>query len=159
MPFNVRTPANSDPTIAHPLLVVYAAAGNNRYETEGLTGLTTETTARGFIVAYPDHPRLSLPVLEELATILALVARKWYIDEACIYLTGQSDGGMTADAIDFLKVPLMSSFPSVKAFAEETEAALRRPLFFSIPPDRPLAPRWWPRESASPIPPWNRDRP
>jgi hypothetical protein len=26
-----------------------------------------------------------------LATILALVARKWYIDEACIYLTGQSD--------------------------------------------------------------------
>ena len=42
VPFNVRTPANYDPTIAHPLLVVYAAAGNNRYETEGLTGLTTE---------------------------------------------------------------------------------------------------------------------
>ena len=57
------------PTIAHPLLVVYAAAGNNRYETEGLTGLT-EATARGLIVAYPDHLRLSLPVLgQELATI------------------------------------------------------------------------------------------
>ena len=39
MPFNVRTPANYDPTIAYPLLLVYAAAGNNRYETEGLTGL------------------------------------------------------------------------------------------------------------------------
>jgi hypothetical protein len=34
-----------------------------------------------------------------LATIPALVARKWCIDEARIYLTGQSDGGMAADAI------------------------------------------------------------
>ena len=99
MPFNVRTPANYDRTIAHPLLVVYAAAGNNRYETERLTGLTTEATARGFIIAYPDHLRLSLPVLEELATIPALVASKWCIDETRIYLTGQSDGGMAADAI------------------------------------------------------------
>ncbi|MGH8480669.1 MAG: alpha/beta hydrolase family esterase [Gammaproteobacteria bacterium] len=102
VPFNVRTPVNYDPTIAHPLLVVYAAAGNNRYETEGITGLTTEATARGFIVAYPDHLRLSLPVLEELATIPTLVAGKWCIDEARIYLTGQSDGGMAADAIAFL---------------------------------------------------------
>ena len=47
----VRTPARYDPTIAHPLLVVYAAAGNNRYETEGLTGLTTEATARGWWAA------------------------------------------------------------------------------------------------------------
>jgi polyhydroxybutyrate depolymerase len=30
------------------------------------------------------------------------VARKWCIDEARIYLTGQSDGGMAADAIAFL---------------------------------------------------------
>jgi polyhydroxybutyrate depolymerase len=102
VPFNVRTPANYDPTIAHPLLVAYAAAGNNRYETEGLTGLTTEATARGFIVTYPDHLRLSLPGLEELATIPALVARKWCIDEARIYLTGQSDGGMATVAIAFL---------------------------------------------------------
>ena len=46
VPFNVRTPANYDPTIAHPVLVVYAAAGNDRYETEGLTGLTAEANAR-----------------------------------------------------------------------------------------------------------------
>ncbi len=52
VPFNVRTPVNYDPTIAHPLLVVYAAARQNRYETDGLTGLTTEATARGFIMAY-----------------------------------------------------------------------------------------------------------
>ncbi len=102
VPYNVRTPQNYDPTIAHPLLVVYAAAGNNRYETEGLTGLTTEATAHGFIVAYPDHLRLSLPVLEELATIPALIARKWCIDEKRVYLTGQSDGGMAAEAIAFL---------------------------------------------------------
>jgi len=50
-------------------------------------------------VAYPDHLRLSLPVLEEFATISALVARKWCIDEARIYLIGQSDGGMAAEAI------------------------------------------------------------
>ncbi len=102
VPYNIRTPANYDPTIAHPLLVVYASAGNNRYETEGLTGLTTLATARGYIVAYPDHLRLSLPVLEELATVSRLVAKKWCIDERRIYLTGQSDGGMAAEAIAFL---------------------------------------------------------
>jgi polyhydroxybutyrate depolymerase len=100
--FNVRTPQNYDPTIAHPLLVVYGAAGNSRYETEGLTGLTTEATARGFIVAYPDHLRLSVAVLEELATIPALIAKKWCVDESRVFLTGQSDGGMAADAIAFL---------------------------------------------------------
>ena len=37
-----------------------------------------------------------------MATIPALVARKWCIDEARTYLTGQSDGGMAANAIAFL---------------------------------------------------------
>jgi polyhydroxybutyrate depolymerase len=100
--FNVRTPQNYDPTIAHPLLVVYSAAGNSRYETEDLTGLTTEATARGFIVAYPDHLRLSIPVLEEMATIPGLIAKKWCVDEKRVYLAGQSDGGMAVEAISFL---------------------------------------------------------
>jgi polyhydroxybutyrate depolymerase len=47
-----------------------------------------------------------------LATIPALVARKWCIDEARIYLTGQSDGGMAADAIAFLAKTRETPTPS-----------------------------------------------
>ena len=76
--------------------------GNNRDETRGAYRSHHRGHDARLIVAYPDHLRLSLPVLEELATIPALVARKWCVDEARIYLTGQSDGGMAADAIAFL---------------------------------------------------------
>jgi Poly(3-hydroxybutyrate) depolymerase len=101
--YNVRTPANYDPRVAHPLLMVYAPAGLSAAASERFTGLTTIATSAGFVVAYADHVRNSIPVIKELSTIPGLVAKKWCIDERRIYLTGHSDGGTVALAISILE--------------------------------------------------------
>jgi polyhydroxybutyrate depolymerase len=100
--FNVRTPANYDSTYAHPLLVVFAPAGNSAAASEHLTGLTTMATTAGYVVVYPTHVRNSIPVIEDFSTISSLVANNWCIDESRIYLTGHSDGGTVALAIALL---------------------------------------------------------
>lgn len=100
--FNVRTPLNYDPTIAHPLLLVFAPAGTNRTGAEKTTGLTHSATSEGFIVAYADHPELSPSSTIELGTIPRLIAEKWCVDEERIFLTGHSDGGTVAMALAFM---------------------------------------------------------
>ena len=100
--YMVKTPVNYDATIAHPLLMVYAPARTNRYESENFVHLTKEATAAGFIVAYADHRRMTPKAIEELAEIPALIEMKWCIDKKRIFLTGHSDGGTTAMAIAFL---------------------------------------------------------
>ena len=100
--FNIRTPLNYDPTIAHPLLMVYAPASSNRRRMEETSGLTFEATTAGFIVAYADHPQLSPTTTVELGTIPGLVAKKWCIDEKRVFLTGHSDGGTVAMALAFM---------------------------------------------------------
>lgn len=100
--FNVRTPANYNPTIAHPLLMVYAPGGQSRDVSERLTQLTTPATAAGFIVAYADHRPLGMPAVEELATLPAEIAKKWCIDEKRVYATGHSEGGSVSLALAIL---------------------------------------------------------
>lgn len=100
--YNVRTPSNYDPTIAHPLLMVYAPARANEARSEKMTGLTFEATAAGFIVAYADHPNLSPTTTVQLGTIPGLIAKKWCVDENRIFLTGHSDGGTVAMALAFI---------------------------------------------------------
>lgn len=100
--YNVRTPANYKPTIAHPLLVVYAPAKRSRTGTERFTGLTLEATAAGFVIVYADHRRLSKSTIVELGSIPALVAEKWCIDTTKVYPTGHSDGGTVAMGLAFL---------------------------------------------------------
>ncbi|MGH8646725.1 MAG: alpha/beta hydrolase family esterase [Gammaproteobacteria bacterium] len=100
--FNVRTPLNYDPTIAHPLLMVYAPAKRSRMSTERFTDFTPEATAAGFVVAYADHRPLSPSSLVELAAAPRLVAQKWCIDEDHIFLTGNSDGGTVAMGLAFI---------------------------------------------------------
>lgn len=100
--YNVRTPLNYDPRIAHPLLMVYAPAGANRAKTEAMTQLTTPATKAGFIIAYADHPELSTTSTIELGMIPKTIAEKWCIDEQRIFLTGHSDGGTTAMALGFM---------------------------------------------------------
>ncbi|MGH8497387.1 MAG: alpha/beta hydrolase family esterase [Methylococcales bacterium] len=100
--FNVRTPSNYDPTIAHPLLMVYAPAKANRKGTERETGFTLEATAAGLIVAYADHPEFSPTTTMELGSIPSLIAQKWCIDERRVFLTGHSDGGTAAMALAFM---------------------------------------------------------
>jgi polyhydroxybutyrate depolymerase len=100
--YMVKTPANYNATIAHPLLMVYAPARTNRHESENFVSLTQEATAAGFIVAYADHRAMSPKAIEELAAIPGLIEQKWCVDHKRIVLTGHSDGGTTAMAIAFL---------------------------------------------------------
>jgi len=100
--YNVRTPANYDASVAHPLLLVFSPAGSNRAKTEKTTGFTFPATQAGFIVAYADHPELSPSTTVELGTIPSLMAKKWCIDEKQVYVTGHSDGGTSAMALAFM---------------------------------------------------------
>jgi polyhydroxybutyrate depolymerase len=100
--YNIRTPLNYDPTIAHPLLVVFSPAGSNRAKTEKTTALTLKATAAGFIVAYADHPDLSPTSTIELGTIPELIAKQWCVDKKRIFFTGHSDGGTAATALAFM---------------------------------------------------------
>jgi polyhydroxybutyrate depolymerase len=100
--YMVKTPANYNASLAHPLLMVYAPGGRNRYESEEYMYLTQEATAAGFVVAYADHRTMTPKTIEELAEIPGLVEKKWCIDKKRIFLTGHSDGGTAAMAIAFL---------------------------------------------------------
>ena len=100
--YMVKTPVNYNSTIAHPLLMVYAPGGRNRYESEEYMYLTQAATAAGFIVAYADHRAMSPDTIEKLAEIPGLIEKKWCIDHTRIFLTGHSDGGTAAMAIAFI---------------------------------------------------------
>jgi len=100
--YMVKTPANYNSNIAHPLLMVYAPARTNRYESENFVSLTQEATTAGFIVAYADHRGLSPETIEKLAEIPGLIEKKWCIDHKRIFLTGHSDGGTAAMGIAFM---------------------------------------------------------
>ena len=100
--YMVKTPANYNATIAHPLLMVYAPARTNRHESENFVSLTQEATAAGFIVVYADHRAMNPDTIEKLAEIPGLIEQKWCVDHKRIFLTGHSDGGTTAMAIAFL---------------------------------------------------------
>jgi polyhydroxybutyrate depolymerase len=100
--YMVKTPVNYNPSIAHPLLMVYAPGGRNRYESEEYMYLTQEATAAGFMVAYADHRTMTPKTIEELAEIPGLIEKKWCIDMKRIFLTGHSDGGTAAMAIAFI---------------------------------------------------------
>lgn len=91
--YMVRTPSNYDPTFAHPLVMVYAPAGQSRWMSERLTGITTSATGAGFVVVYADHKPLNISTIEQLGAIPGLVAKEWCIDEHRVYVTGHSDGG------------------------------------------------------------------
>ncbi len=100
--YMVKTPANYNATIAHPLLMVYAPARTSRHESENCVSITQEATSAGFIVAYADHRAISPDPIEKLAEIPGLIEKKWCVDHKRIFLTGHSDGGTTAMAIAFL---------------------------------------------------------
>lgn len=100
--YNLRTPQNYDPTIQHPLLVVHAPAGKSRYAVERLTGLTTQATGAGMLVAYVDSARLDLETIGQLGTVGGKIAEAWCVDPARIAVAGHSDGAMVAEAQGFL---------------------------------------------------------
>lgn len=97
VPFNVRVPTDYDPTVGHPLLMVYSPAGATEFDTELFTGLTPDGLEAGYIVAYADwrSPQYSVYVAD-LGKIPGEIAEQWCVDENRIYLTGYSDGGTMA---------------------------------------------------------------
>jgi polyhydroxybutyrate depolymerase len=97
--FSVRTPRNYDPTRAHPLLVVLAPAGFDRFRSERFANLTTSATSLGFVVAYADHARLAMGTFTEQGQVSAMVAAHWCIDPARTAFAGHSDGGSSAAAV------------------------------------------------------------
>jgi polyhydroxybutyrate depolymerase len=101
--YDVRTPSNYDGTIVHPLLIVYAAAGQTGRMSERLTGLTPLATRAGFVAVYADHRPLGVAAIEQLGTIPGSVAQKWCIDERRVFATGHSDGGTAALALAVLE--------------------------------------------------------
>ena len=100
--YMVKTPGNYNSSMAHPLLMVYAPARTNRYESEDFMDLTQEATAAGFIVAYADHRKMTPETIEALAEIPGLIEKKWCIDKKRIFLTGHSDGGTIAMGSAFI---------------------------------------------------------
>ncbi|MEQ1879685.1 MAG: hypothetical protein ABL878_01795 [Burkholderiales bacterium] len=132
---NVRAPANYDPRLAHPLLVVYPAAGQNRHTSESFSGLTREATARGFIVAYPDHRPLKLKAFDLLGEVPATVGNNWCVDQKRVWLAGHSDGGTAASALVFFD---KSSVPAAGILV--TAAGLRAEDLrtYSCPASRPV---------------------
>lgn len=99
--FHVRTPANYQPSYAHPLLVVFAPSVSGVLM-EKYTGLTHDATTQGFIVAYVDGQRLNMASIQELGQIPGQISKDWCIDEQRVFLTGHSDGGTVSSALAFL---------------------------------------------------------
>ena len=97
---NVRTPADYDPTVAYPLVVVYAPAGGDADLTESFTGLTNNALDGGYVIAYADHVSpMSLEIVEGLQPILDDIVDTWCIDTERVFFTGHSDGGTIAEIL------------------------------------------------------------
>jgi polyhydroxybutyrate depolymerase len=99
----VRTPSNYDERFAHPMLVVYAAAGASANQTERYTRLTADATSRGLVVAYVDHRPMGMKNVVGLGGVAKSVAERWCIDRQRVYLTGHSDGGTVSTALALLE--------------------------------------------------------
>lgn len=97
--YNVRAPANYDATYAHPLIVVFAAAGASARKSEAFTHLTRVATARGFVIAYVDHRRMSVEEIQQMVAIPRDVSNRWCIDTTRVYAVGHSDGGTATTAL------------------------------------------------------------
>lgn len=106
----VRTPRDYDPTRAYPLLVVYPPAGYDRRRSEIFYGLTPEATARGFVVSYSDHLRLSQQGVSQQAKVAATVESLFCVDPASIAYLGHSDGASMAEGIP-ASVPAAAAAP------------------------------------------------
>lgn len=102
-PVSVRVPTNYDREQRHPLLVVFAPAGMNRFQSESYYALTTAATARGFVVAYSSAGPLSKATFAAQAQVADAVAQQWCVDLDRVAFVGHSDGASTAYGIALLE--------------------------------------------------------
>jgi len=97
----VKTPTNYHPDVAHPLLVLYAAGGQDAEAAELTYGLTRDATARGFVVAAVDDVQPLPEAVVDLASVPQVVAKSWCIDSSRVFATGHSNGGLYSNAVAF----------------------------------------------------------
>lgn len=129
--YNVRTPADYEPTVAHPLIVVFAPGGSSAEASEQFTGLTADATAAGFVVAYADSYIPSMrSSIGQMADIALDISNTWCIDTTRIHYTGDSGGGTTTarvGAYDAGTLPVASIAPVAGGVQDDELAALRCP--------------------------------
>jgi len=131
----VAAPANYDATRAHPLIVVFAPHGANRFLTERFSGLTHIATEAGFVIVHVDSHSLDPRHLSELGRIPAEVSRRWCIDPGRVFFTGHSDGGTAAVALAILghASPAPAAIaPSAAGFRREDLEAYACPAPLSV---------------------------
>jgi len=102
IPFFVKVPANYDPTVAHPLLVLYAPGGQSAAQTDRYYKISAEATGRGFIVAVARDRRPAIETLEDFGSIPDQLASEFCINKQRVYATGHSNGGLVSNAVAFL---------------------------------------------------------
>jgi len=97
----VKTPTNYRADIAHPLLVLYAAGGQDAEDAERSYEITRKATARGYVVASVDDKQPLPETVVDMAGVPKAVAKSWCIDESRIFATGHSNGGLYSNAVAF----------------------------------------------------------
>jgi polyhydroxybutyrate depolymerase len=130
--YQVRSPLNYRPDVAHPALLVFSAAGANAKATEEFTGFTPAATAAGFLVAYVEHRPMTLPNVALLGEVLDDLGRRFCVDASRIYATGHSDGATVATALALLpqtRTKIAGVAPSAAGFraADAHDFACRPP--------------------------------
>jgi len=104
--FNVRTPADYDPTVGHPFIAIFAPASLSATETESFMGLTTAALARGYILAYADHRSPASEAILKLGyEMVESVVASYCVDPSRVYLAGHSDGGTISSGISIYLNP------------------------------------------------------
>ena len=97
----VKPPANYQADVAHPLLVLYAAGGQDAEDAERSYEITRLATVRGYVVAAVDD-KVPLPeAVVDMASVPSVVAKSWCIDESRVFATGHSNGGLYSNAVAF----------------------------------------------------------
>jgi polyhydroxybutyrate depolymerase len=147
--YQVRSPLNYQPVVAHPALLVFSAAGANAKATEDFTGLTPAATAAGFLVAYVEHRPMTLPNVALLGEVIGDLGSRFCVDAHRIYATGHSDGGTAATALALMpqtRMKIAGIVPSAAGFraADARDFACRPPTPVMIlhSKDDALFPGW-----------------
>src|SRR5262249_31556854 len=134
----VRSPSNYDPTRAYRLIVAYPPAGFGRTASENFYDITSQATARGYLVAYSDHIALSRRAVVLQARDASTVAKAFCINASNTVFLGHSDGGSMAEGIPaFAAAPGQEHAPhviiaSAAGITREDLASVDCPAFHAV---------------------------
>lgn len=132
--FRLNTPSNYLSSSAYPVVIVFSPAMGGSFS-ERFTGLTSESTENGFMVAYVESRRLSVESILKMHEVITLIDSQWCVDRQRIYFTGHSDGGTISQALAILpesEVKPRAIAPSAAGFRYQDLEAYECPQPTSI---------------------------